>query len=359
MISSRNVLDNEGETMDIFDVTIIGGGPAGLYSAFYSGLRNMKTKIIEVQPILGGKVNIYPEKILWDIGGLPPIQAYRFVQNLIEQANVFQPTVCLNSKVEQIEKQGDIFVISTNTGEVHYSKTIIVAVGGGILNPIKLDIENAEKYELENLHYTITDMQQFRHKKVLVSGGGNGAIDWTVELLAVAKEVVIIYRKEELNAYESQVEKLKEHGVDMILQAEIESLIINDRKTAIEQVGISQNGESLLLSIDEVLISHGHTREISLHFDHDIQPLRKNDYYLVSQGQCKTSIPGIYGAGDIISYDDKVGLIVGTFQDAVLAVNSAKMYIDPKADGYAMVSSHNDQFKEKNEELLKEVLYKR
>ncbi|WP_230504962.1 NAD(P)/FAD-dependent oxidoreductase [Sutcliffiella rhizosphaerae] len=342
--------------MNLYDVTIIGGGPAGLYSAFYSGLRSMKTKIIEVQPVLGGKVNIYPEKILWDVGGLPPTQAQQFVQNLVDQAMTFLPTVCLNTKVEEITKQGEIFVISTDSGEVHYSKTIIVAVGGGILNPIKLELAGAKKYEMANLHYTILGLQRFRGKKVLVSGGGNGAVDWAVELLSVAKEVVVVYRKEQLTAHESQVEKLKEHGVEIILQAEIQSLLSNSHKTAIEQVIISQNGEEYPIDVDDVLICHGYNREVSLSFADDIQPVRKDDYYLVSQGQCKTSIPGVFGAGDVISYDDKVNLLLGTFQDAALAVNNAKMYIDPKADQYAMVSSHNDKFKEKNQEFFKKTI---
>ena len=344
--------------MDLFDVTIIGGGPAGLYSAFYSGLRSMKTKIIEVQPVLGGKVNIYPEKVLWDVGGQPPMQAQLFVKNLINQANTFAPTICLNTKVEKVEKQGDIFVISTNTGEIHYSKTIVVAVGGGILSPIKLEIEGAEKYEMSNLHYTILGLERFRDKKVLVSGGGNGAIDWAVELLFVAKEVVVIYRKDQLTAHESQVDKLKEHGVDIMLNSEIHSVISNDSKSAIEKVVISQNGELREIEVDDVLISHGYNREVSLDFAEDIQPIRKDDYYLVSLGQCKTSVPGIFGAGDIISYDDKVGLLIGTFQDAVLAVNNAKKYIDPKADQYGMVSSHNEKFAEMNKELLEELFCK-
>lgn len=344
--------------MDLFDVTIIGGGPAGLYSAFYSGLRSMKTKIIEVQPVLGGKVNIYPEKVLWDVGGQPPMQAQLFVKNLINQANTFAPTICLNTKVEKVEKQGEIFVISTNTGELHYSKTIVVAVGGGILSPIKLEIEGAEKYEMSNLHYTILGLERFRDKKVLVSGGGNGAIDWAVELLFVAKEVVVIYRKDQLTAHESQVDKLKEHGVDIMLNSEIHSVISNDSKSAIEKVVISQNGELHEIEVDDVLISHGYNREVSLEFAEEIQPIRKDDYYLVSLGQCKTSVPGIFGAGDIISYDDKVGLLIGTFQDAVLAVNNAKKYIDPKADQYGMVSSHNEKFAEMNKELLEELFCK-
>ena len=358
MIIIDNAYRYEGrDYMEVFDVTIIGGGPAGLYSAFYSGLRNMKTKIIEVQPVLGGKVNTYPEKVIWDVGGLPPLQGRHFVQNLVEQACIFSPTICLNTKVEQIQKQHNLFVISTDCGEVHYSKTIICAVGGGILHPLKLEIEDCEKYEKTNLHYTILDMQRFRHKTVLISGGGNSAIDWAVELLSVTKDVIVIYRKEQLTAHEAQVEKLKAHGVQIMLHAEIKSFLSND-SDMIEQVIISQNEDIYAIPVDEVLISHGYQREASLTFADDIQPLRKNDYYLVSQGRCMTSVPGIFGAGDIISYDDKVGLIVGTFQDAVLAVNNAKLYIDPDANEYAMVSSHNDKFIEKNNELLKKVYSK-
>jgi ferredoxin/flavodoxin---NADP+ reductase len=342
----------EEAQMELFDVTIIGGGPAGLYSAFYSGMRNMKTKIIEVQPILGGKVNIYPEKILWDVGGLPPIQAQHFVQNLINQAKTFSPTICLNTKVEQITKQGEIFVISTDSGEIHYSKTIIVAVGGGILNPIKLEVEGADKYAMSNLHYTILGLKRFQNKRVLVSGGGNGAIDWAVELLPVAKEVTVIYRGEQLSAHESQVEKLKQHDVNIMLNAEIQSLLSNRNQTRIAQVVISQNGNSLLLPVDDVLVCHGYQREMSLSFADEIKPNVKDDYYLVSHGQCRTSVPGVFAAGDIIYYEDKVNLLAGAFQDAVLAVNSAKLYIDPKAEKYAMVSSHNEKFLEKNKDLV-------
>ncbi|AWE06200.1 thioredoxin reductase [Lysinibacillus sp. 2017] len=344
--------------MELYDVTIIGGGPAGLYSAFYSGLRTMKTKILEFQPELGGKVNIYPEKMLWDIGGQPPIQAQYFIKNLIEQAQIFSPTICLNTKVDTIKKEEKYFVIETATGEKHYSKTIIVAVGGGILSPIKLDIEGAEKYEMTNLHYTILGLERFRDKSVLVSGGGNGAIDWAVELLYVAKEVTVVYRKDQLTAHEAQIEKLKQHGVTIMLNAEIQTVLSNREKTAIEQVIIDQNGEKHTLTVDDVLISHGYNRETSLTYDEKNHPDLKDDYYLMSEGKCKTSVPGIFGAGDIISYDDKVNLLVGTFQDAVLAVNSAKLYIEPEANAYGMVSSHNDMFNEKNRKILEETFAK-
>lgn len=333
--------------MELFDVTIVGGGPAGLYSAFYSGLRDLKTKIIEFQPTLGGKVNIFLEKMLWDVGGQPPIVAAQFIDNLVNQAMTFQPTICLETKVQTIRKEQHYFVIETNDGTAHYSKTVIIATGGGIYKPIKLAIDGAKKYEMTNLHYTIKVIDRFRNHDVLISGGGNGAVDWAVELLPIAKSVTLIYRKEELTAHEAQVRKLRESGASIMLNSELVSLQSNDEKTAIEQVVICRNGEHTTAKMDDIIISHGYDREVSLDFDAAIRPERKDDYYLQSIGKCQTTVPGIFGAGDIVAYEDKVNLLIGTFQDAVLAVNSAKLYMNPEANHYAMVSSHNEKFREK------------
>ncbi len=342
--------------MNIYDVTVIGGGPAGLYSAFYSGLRDMKTKIIEVQPKLGGKINIFSEKMLWDIGGQPPILAGDFAENLIQQAKTFHPTVCLNSKVQVIRRELDLFILETDDGQLHFTKTVIIATGGGIYKPIKLEIEGAEKYEMNNLHYTIKGLERFKNHDVLISGGGNGAIDWAVELLHVARKVTVIYRKEELTAHEAQIKKLQEHHVEILLNSEITSLVSNTNKTAIECAVINQNGINRNIYVDDIVISHGYNREVSLNFSKEIEPERKDDYYLKSLGQCKTTVPGIFAAGDIVAYEDKVGLILGTFQDAVLAVNSAKLYMEPEANQYGMVSSHNEKFAEKNQKILEDIL---
>src|SRR5690625_1388280 len=141
---------------DVFDVTVIGGGPAGLYSTFYSGLREMKTKIIEYQPQLCGKVHVYPEKVIWDIGGLTPVPGAMFIDQMVEQGLTFDPTVVLDEKVESITRNDEgVFVLHAASGQKHYSKTIIVAVGSGILNPQKLAIENAERFEVSNLNYTV------------------------------------------------------------------------------------------------------------------------------------------------------------------------------------------------------------
>ena len=340
---------------ELFDITIIGGGPAGLYSAFYSGLRGMKTKIIESQGMLGGKVRIYPEKRIWDVGGLQPVLAQEFCENLIEQGLTFNPTVCLNQKVERIDKDGDLFIITAGDGTHHYSKAVILANGSGIISPQKLEVEGAHKYELSNLHYTVGRLERFRGRHVLISGGGNTAIDWAVELMYVAKSVTLVYRKEELSAHEAQVEKLQQNGVNIILNAKITSLQPKEGTDCIGAVLINVNGKNQILEIDDVLINHGYNRESSVSFAPDMEPTKQGDYYECT-GKGTLSTEGIFAAGDNIAYDGKVYLLLGAFQDAVNAVNSAKQYIDPSAHPSGMVSSHNEVFKTRNEQILKERL---
>lgn len=264
----------------------------------------------------------------------------------------FEPTICLSQKVEHITKEDDYFIITTNTGVSHYSKSVIVAIGGGIFKPIKLELEESGAYEMSNLHYTINGIEQFKGKDVLISGGGNSAIDWAVELLPVAKKLTVIYRSEELKAHESQIKKLVEQGIEIKLNTEMTKLVSNEHKTEIERVVINENGTVYEMKIDELLVCHGYNHEISLDFSKSIEPVRNEYNQINSEGQCKTSIPGIYAAGDIVAYEDKVYLLVGAFNDAVLAVNSAKKYIEPNASSYAIVSSQNEKFEERNRELF-------
>lgn len=353
-------MNGENRMSELFDVTIIGGGPAGLYSTFYSGLRNMKTKLIESQAQLGGKVLLYPEKMIWDAGGQPPILAHKFAEQLINQAKTFHPTILTNTKVDFIEKDSNnVFVITTNDGSKHYSKSIIMANGGGIINPQKLEIEGAEKYEMANLHYTVQSLKQFHNKRVLVSGGGNGAIDWAVELLDIAEEIIVAYRKDQLSAHEAQVVRLQESKkVTFLLNTTIERLIANKEKTKVKQVVLKKHDtdQTLLHGIDHIIVSHGYNRDASLEFANNSALKLKDNYYYEGTATGKTSQEGIFAAGDILSYEGKVNLLVGAFQDAVNAVNSAKTYIEPTADKIGMVSSHNEKFQEKNRQLIKQML---
>jgi thioredoxin reductase len=157
----------------VFDITIIGGGPVGMFAAFYAGMRQLSVKIIENLPQLGGQLSaLYPEKYIYDIAGFPKIRAQELVNNLKEQMGQFNPTICLEQSVEQVEKQLDgTFKLTTNT-DIHYSKTILITAGNGAFQPKKLQLDGIEKYEGRNIHYFINDLNKFKGKRVVVLGGG-------------------------------------------------------------------------------------------------------------------------------------------------------------------------------------------
>ena len=347
-----------GET-DIFDVTIIGGGPAGLYSAFYSGLREMKTKLIEYQPQLGGKIHVYPEKMIWDVGGQMPIQGAKLIEQLVAQGLTFNPEVVLNEKIEAINRNEDgLFELTGSSGERHLSKTIIVAVGGGILNPQKLEINGAERFEVSNLNYTVKSLGRFKGKTVLISGGGNSAVDWANELEPIAEKVYVTYRKQELAGHEAQVKQLMNSSAECLLNTTITKLIASDGRDAIELVELTnqETGATSLLPIDEVIINHGYERDATLLEQSGLDIEIADGYYIAGNANSESSVPGLYAAGDILQHPGKLNLIAGTFQDAANAVNKAKQFIQPDAYGMAMVSSHNEVFKERNKELVKQLI---
>lgn len=348
---------------DIYDITIIGGGPGGLYSAFYAGLRDLKTKIIEYKSTLGGKLHVYPEKIIWDIGGLTATPAQKVIENLVEQGLTFQPTVCLNTKVNLVTKKDDLFVIETSTGEKHFSKKVVVAVGGGIINPIKLHVEGAEKYEVSNLHYTIRGIQSFKNKSLLISGGGNSAIDWAKDLIGIAKQITVIYRGENLSAHEAQIRYLEENGVPIITNTQIASLVANEEKTKIKEVILENiaTKETSTIVVDDVLVNHGYDRDHSFAFAAAVNPERDKEYqyYLTTNGKGLTTVDGIYAVGDISKHDNKVYLITGAFIDAINAINDIKLNLEPTADKFAKVSSHHEVFEARNREILNKTLVSR
>ncbi|AIY73074.1 NAD(P)/FAD-dependent oxidoreductase [Bacillus anthracis] len=344
---------------ELFDVTVIGGGPAGLYSAFYSGLREMKTKIIEFQPQLGGKIHVYPEKMIWDIGGLLPVTGEKLIEQLVQQGLTFQPEVVLNTKVESIIRNEDgTFTLKANDGKEHFSKTVIVATGSGILKPQKLSIEGAERFEVSNLNYTVKSLKRFKDKTIIISGGGNSAVDWANELEPIAKKVYVAYRKEELSGHEAQVKQLLNSSAECFFHTSITKLIAGDSHEAIEYVELTnhETGEVSHLPIDEVIINHGYERDITLLENSELDVAIIDNFYIAGNANSESSVDGLYAAGDILKHEGKLHLIAGAFQDAGNAVNKAKQFIQPDASEYGMVSSHNEVFKKRNRELIKQMM---
>ncbi|MEK3729823.1 MULTISPECIES: NAD(P)/FAD-dependent oxidoreductase [unclassified Lysinibacillus] len=334
---------------ELYDVTIVGGGPAGLYTAFYSGMRDLKTKIIEYSSQLGGRMLIYPEKMIWDVGGVTPILGGQLIKQLVEQAKTFDPTIVLNQKVEKLEKQQDgTFMLTSSTGEKHFSKTVILAVGYGVLSMQKLEIEGADRFEVTNLHYTVQELEIFRHKHVLISGGGNSAVDWANELEPIAASVTVVHRRDDFGGHEKNVLRMKESSVRVKTPYEVVQL--HGDGDLIQYVSIvnKETGESERVEVDAVIVNHGlkcdygALEEWGLNIQAEVA--------IVNEKR-ETNIEGVYGAGDFIDHPSKVRLIAGAFADGILALNSAKLYLEPDAPKVAYVSSHNIRFKERNEQI--------
>lgn len=338
------------EELELYDITVIGGGPAGMYAAFYSGMRDMKTKVIEAKDELGGRMLIYPEKMIWDVGGVTPVLCENLVSGLKQQARTFDPKIVLGQQVTGLERREDgTFVLTAASGERHWTKTVVLAIGYGILKMAKLEIEGADRYEVTNLHYTVQELDVFRGRNVLISGGGNSAVDWANELEPVAANVTIVHRRDKFWGHEKNVIKMQQSSVDVRILHAVSELHSSDGRT-IDEVSVKhvESEQVERLKVDAVIVNHGLTS--------DYGPLKEwglhmEDSVAVVDGKLKTNIPGIFAAGDFASYDSKLRLIAGAFTDAALAVNSAKLYIDPEAPKVAYVSSHNDRFKEKNKAL--------
>ena len=334
---------------ELYDVTIVGGGPAGLYTAFYSGMRDLKTKIIEYSSQLGGRMLIYPEKMIWDVGGVPPILGGQLIEHLIEQAKTFDPTIVFNQKVEHVEKQSDgTFILTSSTGEKHYSKTVILAVGYGVLSMQKLEIEGADKYEVTNLHYTVQELEIFRDKHILISGGGNSAVDWANELEPIAASVTVVHRRDEFGGHEKSVLKMRESSV--CLKTPYEIVQLHGDGELIQSVSIENKETSVIerIELDAIIVNHG------LKCDYGALEkwgLNIEDGVAIVNEKRETNIEGIYGAGDFVDHPSKVRYIAGAFTDGILALNSAKLYLEPDAPKVAYVSSHNIRFKERNKKI--------
>ncbi|NRG46134.1 NAD(P)/FAD-dependent oxidoreductase [Bacillus sp. CRN 9] len=313
----------------IYDITIIGGGPTGLFTAFYGGMRQASVNIIESLPQLGGQLSaLYPEKYIYDVAGFPKIRAQELIDNLKEQMAKFDPTISLEQSVETLEKQADgTFKISTDK-EVHYSKSVIITAGNGAFQPRRLELESAKQYEGKNLHYFIDDLNHFAGKKVVIFGGGDSAVDWALMLEPIAEKVTIVHRRDKFRAHEHSVENLHNSRVD-VKTPYIPSELVGD-ENGINQVILEKVGEEEkeVFDVDAVIVNYGFVSSLGPIKDWGFE-IEKNS--IVVNQKMETNIEGVYAAGDICTYDGKVKLIACGFGEAPVAVSHAKTYIDPKA----------------------------
>ncbi len=312
----------------IYDVTIIGAGPTGLFTAFYGGMRDARVKIIESLPHTGGQLTaLYPEKDIYDVAGFPKIRAQELVDNLEEQANLFDPTIVLGQAVEKVERLEDQTLKLTTNKETHYTKTMIITAGNGAFQPRRLNVGDFEKFEGVNLHYHVKDMDQYKDKHVMLLGGGDSAVDWALMLETIAKKVTLVHRRDKFRAHEHSVEKLMASTVDVLTPFTPRSITGNDtiEKVTLEEV---KGDREIELDVDSVLCNYGFVSTLGPIKDWGLE-IEKNS--IVVNTKMETNIPGIYAAGDIVTYPGKINLIATGFGEGPTAINNAKQYIDPKA----------------------------
>ncbi|MEM1666982.1 MAG: NAD(P)/FAD-dependent oxidoreductase [Nitrososphaerota archaeon] len=315
---------------EVYDITIVGGGPVGLFAAFYSGIRNMKTKLIEALPHLGGQLSaLYPDKYIYDVPGCTKIPAQDLVKRLEEQAMQVNPTIRLNERVVALRRLDEKLIELETTKGLHYSKTVLLTTGMGALSMKKLGIPSVDRFEGRGVYYSITNKWMFRDKKVIIVGGGDSAVDWALNLKDIASEVILVHRRAGFRAHEAKVIELFHSNVRVLIPYVVKDAHGTEKLESVTLTNV-ETGEEVTLETDCLIPQIGYEMNNSLYkswgLDMDEHGIRVN-------GKMETNIPGVFAAGDVASPVDspKLNLIAIGFAQAIIAVNCAKHYIDPSS----------------------------
>ncbi len=321
--------------LEIKDISIIGGGPTGLFAAFYAGMRGASARIIDALPALGGQLlALYPEKFIFDVAGFPKVLAKDLVRDMATQGLQFGCTTHLGEVVtglRRVEDEGiGYFVLETSEAE-YASRTIVIAAGIGAFEARRLGIEDEDRFEEKGLYFKVLDPRQFEGKRVLLVGGGDSAFDWAVNLQGVAQSVMLIHRRDGFRAHQAtinQVQELQQAGLcDLRTFWEVKALHGNGRVEAVT-IRNSKTKEEQTLDVDAVIPLLGFHSDLGAikewGLDTEKADIKVNQLM-------ETNVPGIYAAGDVTSYPGKLKLIATGAAEACIAVNNAVHYINPKA----------------------------
>jgi thioredoxin reductase (NADPH) len=315
------------------DIIIVGAGPVGLFAIFEAGLLKMRCHLVDYLPQPGGQLTeIYPKKPIYDIPGYPSVLAHELIDNLLKQAEPFKPGFTLGERVEKLEKKGDRdFVLTTNMGTEIHGKVVVIAGGLGCFEPRKPEVANLEKFENgKGISYMILDPEKYRDQKMVIAGGGDSALDWTVFLSDVCSELTLVHRSESFRGAPDSVNKvmkLAEDGkIRLLLNSAIKTV---DGKSHLENIDIVniKNQEVQTVSASHLIPLFGLSPKLGpieqwgLNLDKSAIEVNTDDY--------STNIPGIYAIGDINTYKNKLKLILCGFHEAALMSHSAYKYLNP------------------------------
>jgi thioredoxin reductase (NADPH) len=313
------------------DVLIIGAGPVGLFAVFELGLLDMKAHLIDILDKPGGQcAELYPEKPIYDIPGIPYITGHGLTEALMEQIKPFGPTFHFGEMVETLEKTGDpAFRITTDRGKVFEAKVVMIAAGGGSFQPKRPPINGIEPYENKSVFYAVRRMEQFRNQNLLIVGGGDSALDWTLNLQPLAKRVTLLHRRDEFRAAPDSVNKMRalvESGAMDLRIGQVTALEGADGMLT-GAVVKGNDGASVRVDVDAMLPFFGLTMKLGPVANWGIE--LANNLIPVGTETFETNIPGIFAVGDINTYPGKLKLILSGFHEAALASQKAHRYVYP------------------------------
>lgn len=316
------------------DICIIGAGPVGLFAVFETGLLKMRCHLIDVLPQVGGQLSeIYPQKPIYDIPGFPSINAQQLVDSLMEQIEPFKPTFSLGERVNELEQTADGgFVTTTNDGTVVYSRVVVIAGGLGCFEPRKPAIDNLEAFEGRGVAYMVKNPEAYRGRKVVLAGGGDSALDWTIFLADIAESVTLIHRGDTFRGAPDSAEKVfelaKQGRINLILQAHIKAINGNGQLQQVEVV--DRDNEIAMLEADYLIPLFGLTPKLGPIADWGLNV--DKSAIMVDTFDYSTNVQGVYAIGDINTYAGKLKLILCGFHEAALMAQSAfkRVYPDQK-----------------------------
>jgi thioredoxin reductase (NADPH) len=314
------------------DVVIIGAGPAGLFAVFELGLLDMQAHLVDILDKPGGQcAELYPEKPIYDIPALPFVTGQGLVDALMAQIKPFDPEFHLGEMVETVEKIGDpLFRVTTDTGKVFEAKVVVIGAGGGSFQPKRPPIAGIEAYEDKSVFYAVRQMEKFRGKKLLIIGGGDSALDWTLNLHPVANHLTLLHRRDDFRAAPDSVNKMRalvaDKKMDFVL-GQVTSLEGDNGQVRAATVKDAK-GEISSLACDAVLPFFGLTMKLGPVANWGIA-LDENQLIPVDTAKFETNVPGIFAIGDINSYPGKLKLILSGFHEAALMAQQAYHYVYP------------------------------
>ncbi|MBW2960488.1 NAD(P)/FAD-dependent oxidoreductase [Mesonia aestuariivivens] len=318
------------------DILIIGAGPTGLFTVFEAGLLKLKCHLIDALPQPGGQCSeLYPKKPIYDIPGFPEVLAGDLVNNLMEQIKSFEPGFTLAERAQTIEKLEDgSFLVTTNKGTQHNAPVVAIAGGLGSFEPRKPPIPNIADFEDKGVAYMVKDPEVYRNKKVVIAGGGDSALDWSIFLADIAEEVTLVHRRNEFRGALDSVDRVKElkdlGKINLITPGEVDGLQA-DENGHLSSVSIKKKSEAteeIQLAVDHFIPLFGLSPKLGPIADWGLE-IEKNAIKVDNTLDYQTNVPGIYAIGDVNTYPGKLKLILCGFHEATLMCQSAYKRIHP------------------------------